>query len=189
MDDLWIAAETEQIQSVDTFLNVSLLRLCHALSSGRRRGQSYDQQLIIKTQPVLWESTSCLKHTFLVTADGLRGRRPSAECVRCVHAPAGRSRTQLSITALSSVLPSMPCSLCVAFTGNMKRFTHQQQSRDEPTRSACLSETFTLSDPHIQSAQSSASDWSLHDPQRLSGLCDFRDIIIYRCFGFFCSAL
>lgn len=48
MDDLWIAAETEQIQSVDTFLNVSLLRLCHALSSGRRRGQSYDQQLIIK---------------------------------------------------------------------------------------------------------------------------------------------
>lgn len=37
--------------------------------------------------------------------------------------------------------------------------------------------------------QSSASDWSLHDLQRLSGPRDFRDIIIYRCFGFFCSAL
>lgn len=36
------------IQSVDKFLNVSLLCLCDALSSGRRRGQSYDQQLIIK---------------------------------------------------------------------------------------------------------------------------------------------
>ena len=122
--------------------------------------------------------------TFLVTADGLRERQQSAECVRCVHAPAGRSRAQLSITALSSVLPSMPCSLCVAFTVNVKCFTHQQQGREEPTRSA----------------------WDLHplwyshsvhtiirlrlELHRLSGLCNLHGNNNITMFSlFYCAAL